>query len=80
LEVNIDIIYINFILGFKNLSPRMTVVVKQPENKLEFADDYLPTVMTCQNYLKIPSYSNVKVLKQKLYLAMDEGANAFHLS
>ena len=43
-------------------------------------DDYLPTVMTCQNYLKLPNYSDIKILKLKLLFSMDEGANSFHLS
>jgi len=60
----------------------MRVVLKQPEanSKLDNPDDYLPTVMTCQNFLKIPQYSSTKVLKEKLFLAMTEGGNAFHLS
>ena len=58
----------------------MTVVKKQPELKYENQDEYLPTVMTCQNYLKIPEYSSTKVLREKLFLAMEEGGNAFHLS
>ncbi len=58
----------------------MTIVKKQPVNPLENPDDYLPTVMTCQNYLKIPVYSSINILKEKLYLAMNEGSNAFHLS
>jgi E3 ubiquitin-protein ligase TRIP12 len=58
----------------------MTVVKKQPELRHENQDEYLPTVMTCQNYLKIPEYSSTKVLREKLFLAMEEGGNAFHLS
>ena len=59
----------------------MTVVKKQPELlREEGHDEYLPTVMTCQNYLKVPEYTRTKVLKEKLFLAMEEGGNAFHLS
>jgi E3 ubiquitin-protein ligase TRIP12 len=58
----------------------MTVVKKQHELKYEHQDDYLPTVMTCQNYLKIPEYSSAQVLREKLFLALEEGGNAFHLS
>lgn len=72
--------FTNFILGFKNLTPKLTIVKKQPTNPLENPDSYLPTVMTCQNYLKIPVYSSMEVLKDRLYLAMSEGGNAFHLS
>jgi len=36
--------------------------------------------MTCVNYLKLPDYSSKEVLKEKLLLAVEEGANEFHLS
>jgi len=58
----------------------MTVVKKQPEVGCDNPDDFLPTVMTCQNYLKIPEYSSYEILKSKLILAINEGGNAFHLS
>jgi E3 ubiquitin-protein ligase TRIP12 len=35
--------------------------------------------MTCFNYLKLPDYSTKAVLKDKLLLAINEGAE-FHLS
>jgi E3 ubiquitin-protein ligase TRIP12 len=54
--------------------------MKKELNKEENPNDYLPTVMTCQNFLKIPDYTDIYLLKEKLYLAMNEGANAFHLS
>ena len=65
--------------GFKSLSPKLTVVKKHCENG-NMPDDYLPTVMTCQNYLKLPEYSNYNILKQKILLAMKEGCNEFNLS
>jgi hypothetical protein len=40
---------------------------------------FLPSVMTCFNYLKLPDYSTKEVLKDKLLLAINEGAE-FHLS
>ena len=46
----------------------MTVVKKQTEIGLENPDDYLPTVMTCQNYLKIPVYSDIRCLKKNYFL------------
>ena len=68
--------------GFKNLYPKLTVVQSQNSNFDEFdnPDFHLPSVMTCQNYLKIPNYSSVDVLKIKLNIAIEEGGNAFHLS
>ena len=65
--------------GFKSLSPKLTVV-KRTCNPGENPDDFLPTVMTCQNYLKLPEYSSYEVLKEKITLAMNEGNNEFHLS
>jgi len=65
--------------GFKSLSPKLTVVKKHCEEE-HTPDDYLPTVMTCQNYLKIPEYSSYNILEQKILLAMNEGCNEFSLS
>ncbi|GME81461.1 unnamed protein product [Ambrosiozyma monospora] len=65
--------------GFKSLQPDLTVVLKRPEDDLQ-SDDYLPSVMTCANYLKLPSYSSIEVMREKLRKAMNEGANAFLLS
>ena len=50
--------------------------IEAPENP----DDYLPSVMTCVNYLKLPDYSSTEALKSKLMLAAREGQKAFHLS
>jgi E3 ubiquitin-protein ligase TRIP12 len=61
--------------GFRNLSPPLTVVCKKGGD-----NDYLPSVMTCVNYLKLPDYSSKGVLKEKLELAMNEGKGCFHLS
>ena len=65
--------------GFKALSPKLTVV-KRTMNGNENPNEFLPTVMTCQNYLKIPEYFSFEILKEKLNLAMNEGSNEFHLS
>ncbi|KAK6354867.1 Ubiquitin-protein ligase [Orbilia brochopaga] len=65
--------------GFKNLTPMFTVVCKPSEPPL-VSDDYLPSVMTCVNYLKLPDYTSVEVLRQRLHTAVHEGSGAFHLS
>lgn len=65
--------------GFRNLSPALTVVCKTPDGNHK-PDHYLPSVMTCVNYLKMPDYSSKEVMKAKLLLAMSEGKGAFHLS
>ncbi|KAH9851913.1 hypothetical protein C2E23DRAFT_904051 [Lenzites betulinus] len=65
--------------GFKGLNPSLTVVRKPHEAPLT-ADDYLPSVMTCVNYLKLPEYSSKAVMREKLSVAMREGVGSFHLS
>ncbi|KAI5963633.1 UFD4 [Candida pseudojiufengensis] len=65
--------------GFKALRPELTVVRKRAEDGLK-DDDYLPSVMTCANYLKIPNYSSKEIMKEKILQAVKEGAGAFLLS
>jgi len=65
--------------GFKSLTPMFTVVCKPSEPPYS-SDDYLPSVMTCVNYLKLPDYSTQTKLKERLFVAIREGQGAFHLS
>lgn len=65
--------------GFKALSPPLTVVRKTLEPNMN-PDDFLPSVMTCVNYLKLPDYSTIDVMRAKLKLAAHEGQHSFHLS
>ncbi|KIX97578.1 uncharacterized protein Z520_06355 [Fonsecaea multimorphosa CBS 102226] len=65
--------------GFKSLTPMFTVVCK-PSEPPYTSDDYLPSVMTCVNYLKLPDYTSQKVLRERLFVAIREGQGAFHLS
>lgn len=65
--------------GFKALRPVFTVVRKQADSGLK-DDDYLPSVMTCANYLKLPNYSSESIMREKLLQAVNEGAGAFLLS
>lgn len=58
----------------------MFTVVCKPAEAPFTSDDYLPSVMTCVNYLKMPNYSTVDVLRAKLGVAIREGQGAFHLS
>lgn len=69
---------LNFLTGFKALNPPLTVVRKSLES-LD-PDEYLPSVMTCVNYLKLPDYSSSEVMRAKLRLAASEGQHSFHLS
>ncbi|KAK5626250.1 hypothetical protein RRF57_001965 [Xylaria bambusicola] len=65
--------------GFKSLTPMFTVVCK-PSEAPYTSDDYLPSVMTCVNYLKLPNYTSIDILKRQLFVAIKEGQGAFHLS
>ncbi|RMZ81692.1 hypothetical protein DV737_g2391, partial [Chaetothyriales sp. CBS 132003] len=58
--------------GFKSLTPMFTVVCK-PSEPPYTSDDYLPSVMTCVNYLKLPDYSSQGILKERLRVAIKEG-------
>ena len=82
--------------GFKSLTPPFTIVKRTfdvgsspvnstlPSPSSSFAamtaDSYLPSVMTCVNYLKLPEYSTCEVMKQRLMTAIEEGQGSFHLS
>jgi E3 ubiquitin-protein ligase TRIP12 len=55
-------------------------VVRKPHEAPLTADDYLPSVMTCVNYLKLPQYSTKEAMDVKLKIAMREGGGSFHLS
>ncbi|XP_048518529.1 E3 ubiquitin-protein ligase TRIP12 isoform X1 [Dendroctonus ponderosae] len=65
--------------GFKALSPPLTVVRKTLEPNMN-PDDFLPSVMTCVNYLKLPDYSSMEVMRLKLGIAASEGQHSFYLS
>lgn len=64
--------------GFKALNPPLTVVRKKIEG--QSSDSFLPSVMTCVNYLKLPDYSSKDVMKERLDIAIREGKHSFHLS
>ncbi|XP_065888621.1 E3 ubiquitin-protein ligase TRIP12-like isoform X2 [Dysidea avara] len=65
--------------GFRALNPPLRIVrrnVEPPQN----VDKFLPSVMTCVNYLKLPDYTCVEVMKERLQFAVHEGQHSFHLS
>jgi ubiquitin-protein ligase E3 C len=61
------------LLGFEQLNPRFSI--------RDAGDDQerLPSTSTCVNLLKLPRYSNEKVLREKLLYAVNSGAG-FDLS
>ncbi|GAA5841950.1 hypothetical protein JCM9279_003167 [Rhodotorula babjevae] len=60
--------------GFGALSPPLTIVRK------DGGDAALPSVMTCVNYVKLPNYSSRAVVRERILMAVREGAHGFHLS
>jgi E3 ubiquitin-protein ligase TRIP12 len=63
--------------GLGGLKPPLTVVKAMVSGD---PDAYLPSVMTCANFLKLPEYSTKQVLMKQLKKAITEGQHAFHLS
>lgn len=63
--------------GFSKLTPKLLVVKKDVQTDPDLC---LPSVMTCQNYLKIPDYTSLEVLQKNLEYAIQEGRQSFHLS
>ncbi|KAL3613951.1 E3 ubiquitin-protein ligase upl3 [Castilleja foliolosa] len=73
--------------GLAVLNPKLTIVRKlssstsnSAQNGSEYADDDLPSVMTCANYLKLPPYSTKEIMYKKLVYAISEGQGSFDLS
>jgi hypothetical protein len=74
--------------GLKSLQPQLTIVRKTVDSGDNLSnaghnniqDNYLPSVMTCVNYLKLPEYSSIQVMREKLLKAMSDGQLSFHLS
>ncbi|CAF3685930.1 unnamed protein product [Rotaria sp. Silwood1] len=68
--------------GFRMLHPPLTIVRKTAENNSDNtnSDSFLPSVMTCVNYLKLPDYSSKEIMKLKLTTAIRDGQYAFLLS
>ncbi|XP_057456554.1 E3 ubiquitin-protein ligase UPL3 [Lotus japonicus] len=76
--------------GLAVLNPKLTIVRKLSSTAAnassngngpsETADDDLPSVMTCANYLKLPPYSTKEIMYKKLLYAINEGQGSFDLS
>ena len=54
----------------------MRKIVQPNENP----DDFLPSVMTCVNYLKLPDYSSLEVMAERIDTAVRDGRLSFMLS
>ena len=64
--------------GPKALRPRLTVVCKGGYG--DDPDAELTSMVTCQNYLKLPNYSSLAATERKLAVAIAEGQGSSHLS
>ena len=64
--------------GFSALDPPLTVVKATREEG--HPDSFLPSVMTCANFIKLPEYSNKLIMKNQLLRAIREGQGSFLLS
>ncbi|KAJ2847789.1 Ubiquitin fusion degradation protein 4 [Coemansia brasiliensis] len=65
--------------GFSALHPPLRLAPRPVASPLQ-PDDYLPSVMTCMNLIKLPKYSSLAVFKQRWKQVMEEGQQSFHLS
>eukprot|EP01083_Nonionella_stella_P033059 90505_1 len=63
--------------GLRALRPRLTII--RIPLKTSGAQQ-LPSAMTCTNYLKLPDYDDIDVMREKLCFAMKEGQSGFQLS
>jgi ubiquitin-protein ligase E3 C len=62
------------ILGFEALNPPFTIQKPESSN-----DDRLPEAATCFNTLRLPRYSKVKILKEKLLYAIMHNKGFYNL-
>ncbi|KAJ2357372.1 Ubiquitin fusion degradation protein 4, partial [Coemansia sp. RSA 2610] len=65
--------------GFQALHPPLHLVPRPATPPLQ-PDDYLPSVMTCMNLVKLPKYSSSEIFAQRWRQVMAEGQCSFHLS
>ena len=69
----------HFNVGLRAMNPPLTIVRKTCDEGCN-PDSFLPSVMTCANYLKLPEYSSKDLLRQRFLKAMAEGQQSFLLS
>ncbi|XLU27949.1 hypothetical protein S245_064015, partial [Arachis hypogaea] len=62
-----------FKAGFNQLSSTVANASSNGNGPSESADNDLPSVMTCANYLKLPPYSTKEIMSNKLLYAINEG-------
>jgi len=63
--------------GFKNLKPLIKISRKESFTNV---NTDLPSANTCFNHLKLPNYSEIAIMKEKIIFAIENGTNSFDLS
>lgn len=58
------------LLGFQQLHPPFTISLMDTDRP----NEKLPTASTCFNILRLPAYSNSKIMKEKLLYAINSNA------
>ncbi len=78
--------FVKFITGAQTLPPeglaglRPPLTIVKAVNGSSDPDSFLPSVMTCANFVKLPEYSSKEKMKQQLTIAITEGQGSFLLS
>jgi len=65
--------------SFGSLNPKLSITKRITPHGYS-PDSYLPSVMTCQNYIKVPEYSSYEALEEKFDYAISKGQGYFVLS
>ncbi|KAH0793417.1 E3 ubiquitin-protein ligase UPL4-like isoform X3 [Histomonas meleagridis] len=66
--------------GLAALDPKLTIAKRSFDDENTDPNTQLPSVMTCTNYFKVPSYTNKDIMREKILLAIHEGQDSFQLS
>jgi hypothetical protein len=66
--------------GCGGLRPPLTIVKAVKSAEEGHPDNFLPSVMTCANFVKVPEYSGKEIMRAQLMKAINEGQNSFLLS
>jgi len=70
--------------GLKNLRPCLSII-RVPcrvnhRDSVSIQGELLPSVMTCSNFLKLPDYPSLSLMKEKLFYSISECQTGFQLS
>lgn len=88
MEYDKQLLFFQFITGNSRLPvgglaaiyPPLTVARRVADDQYINEDEPLPTVLTCTHYFKLPAYSTKEIMRNKLMIAIADGATNFSLS